>query len=228
MLGGYRLYALSYVVWPESSLLTAAKNGRYFSLGVTQIDESERGVCLNIRASRSHAGCACGPINPCLPEKCSCIKNGVQCQVDRACFPCSCSSESCCNPHGRTEFPQEEVRAYVLSVLRRSQNKFNDNSDVSPDDSSCPRTENIAPSSASNLCTTHNSCCQRQEMNAHFLTPVTRCTSIPSFHDQEECAQFETVSYSLSNDTASSSAITVEANCNWTQSDLQCALLGSV
>lgn len=87
--------------------------------GVIQLDESERGICLNIRASRSHAGCACGPANPCLPEKCSCIEDGVQCQVDRACFPCSCSSETCCNPHGRTEFPQEEVRAYVLSVLRQ-------------------------------------------------------------------------------------------------------------
>ncbi|KAA0201243.1 Cysteine/serine-rich nuclear protein 1 [Fasciolopsis buskii] len=87
--------------------------------GVTRLDESEREVCLQIRATRSRVGCDCGPRYPCTPGRCSCIEEGVQCQVDRPSFPCSCVAASCQNPNGRAEFLVEEVRSYVQTILRK-------------------------------------------------------------------------------------------------------------
>ncbi|THD22245.1 hypothetical protein D915_007016 [Fasciola hepatica] len=86
--------------------------------GVTRLDESERDVCLRIRATRSRVGCDCGPRYPCTPGRCSCIEEGIQCQVDRPSFPCSCMVTSCHNPNGRTEFSMEEVRTHVQNILR--------------------------------------------------------------------------------------------------------------
>ncbi|KAF7254849.1 hypothetical protein EG68_08118, partial [Paragonimus skrjabini miyazakii] len=92
--------------------------------GVTRLDESEREVCLRVRATRSRIGCDCGPRYPCIPGRCSCIEDGVQCQVDKAAFPCSCLAASCHNPSGRTEFSHEQVRAYVHNVLHRVNGEY--------------------------------------------------------------------------------------------------------
>ncbi|KAF8569808.1 hypothetical protein P879_06477 [Paragonimus westermani] len=92
--------------------------------GVTRLDESERAVCLSVRATRSRIGCDCGPRHPCTPGRCSCIEDGVQCQVDKAAFPCSCLATSCHNPNGRTEFSHEQVRAYVHNVLQRVNGEY--------------------------------------------------------------------------------------------------------
>ncbi|KAF5400899.1 hypothetical protein PHET_04997 [Paragonimus heterotremus] len=92
--------------------------------GVTRLDESEREVCLSVRATRSRIGCDCGPRYPCTPGRCSCIEDGVQCQVDKAAFPCSCLAASCHNPSGRTEFSHEQVRAYVHNVLHRVNGEY--------------------------------------------------------------------------------------------------------
>ncbi|KAA3677024.1 uncharacterized protein DEA37_0002054, partial [Paragonimus westermani] len=93
-------------------------------LSVTRLDESEREVCLSVRATRSRIGCDCGPRHPCTPGRCSCIEDGVQCQVDKAAFPCSCLATSCHNPNGRTEFSHEQVRAYVHNVLQRVNGEY--------------------------------------------------------------------------------------------------------
>lgn len=52
-----------------------------FTLGVVEIDESERLVCSFIRAMRSRVGCNCGPKNSCIPGQCSCADDGIPCQV---------------------------------------------------------------------------------------------------------------------------------------------------
>ncbi|KAF6778577.1 hypothetical protein AHF37_01794 [Paragonimus kellicotti] len=92
--------------------------------GVTRLDESEREVCLSVRATRLRIGCDCGPRYPCTPGRCACIEDGVQCQVDKAAFPCSCLAASCHNPSGRTEFSHEQVRAYVHNVLHRVNGEY--------------------------------------------------------------------------------------------------------
>ncbi|OON16743.1 hypothetical protein X801_07433, partial [Opisthorchis viverrini] len=100
--------------------------------GVLRLDESEREVCLQMRATRSRVGCECGPRYPCTPGRCSCIEDGVQCQVDRASFPCSCVAEQCHNPNGRTEFPQEQVKAHIQRVLKQVNEETDEKTTQSP------------------------------------------------------------------------------------------------
>ncbi|GAA52288.1 cysteine/serine-rich nuclear protein 1 [Clonorchis sinensis] len=100
--------------------------------GVLRLDESEREVCLQMRATRSRVGCECGPRYPCTPGRCSCVEDGVQCQVDRASFPCSCVAEQCHNPNGRTEFPQEQVKAHIQRVLKQVNEETNGKATQSP------------------------------------------------------------------------------------------------
>ena len=44
-----------------------------------------------------------------MPDSCPCALGQVECEVDREGFPCTCSSKSCANPHGRRFFNRNKV-----------------------------------------------------------------------------------------------------------------------
>ena len=85
--------------------------------GVKRIDTTERFECEAIRTSRVDCGCQCGPI--CLPDTCSCIVNGIACQVDKLGYPCSCEVDRCHNPEGRVEFNAIRVRRHLIHTLNK-------------------------------------------------------------------------------------------------------------
>ena len=61
-----------------------------------------------VQASRAtECGCECK--GGCVPDSCPCALGQVECEVDREGFPCTCSSKSCANPHGRRFFNRNKV-----------------------------------------------------------------------------------------------------------------------
>ena len=62
----------------------------------------------SVQASRAtECGCECK--GGCVPDSCPCALGQVECEVDREGFPCTCSSKSCNNPHGRRFFNRNKV-----------------------------------------------------------------------------------------------------------------------
>ena len=81
----------------------------------TGIDETESHEIKSIRKSRETCGCSCK--QACLKETCSCILNGIGCQLDKSKFPCSCSFRRCENPCGFKKFDVNSVRKHYDKVL---------------------------------------------------------------------------------------------------------------
>ncbi|XP_031618928.1 uncharacterized protein LOC116338033 [Contarinia nasturtii] len=85
--------------------------------GVHEIASSEKNECRDIRASREICGCSCRDY--CDPETCLCSQSGIKCQVDRASFPCGCSTDGCGNVYGRLEFNPKRVRTHFIHTIMR-------------------------------------------------------------------------------------------------------------
>jgi len=67
-----------------------------------------------LRESREKCGCSC--VGPCQPLTCQCALAGIECQVEREGFPCSCGP-SCENPEGRREFDETEVSLHYINTM---------------------------------------------------------------------------------------------------------------
>lgn len=69
-----------------------------------------------IKNSRRVCGCQCKGICG-VDENCSCFANGINCQLDRIKFPCSCSVKRCHNPFGLKRFDFKSVMQHTKSIL---------------------------------------------------------------------------------------------------------------
>lgn len=67
-----------------------------------------------LRESREKCGCSC--VGACQPQSCQCAINGIECQVEREGFPCSCGPQ-CANPEGRREFDETEVSLHYINTM---------------------------------------------------------------------------------------------------------------
>ena len=97
--------------------LTPLKNKKRISLlkdNVTSIDRSEAEDIRLIRDSRRRCGCSC--VDTCRPDTCECAINEIECQVENAGFPCSCSKK-CKNPFGRRTFDETEVQLHFIQTM---------------------------------------------------------------------------------------------------------------
>jgi len=88
------------------------------SAGVKKIDKKEARECMDIRTSRQTCGCDC--LEVCRPESCTCILDGISCQVDRESFPCSCTRDGCQNINGRHEYDPVSVRRHFIEAINRT------------------------------------------------------------------------------------------------------------
>ena len=91
--------------------------------GVEKLNSEEGIECDEIRISRQECGCYC---ESCCLETCSCAINGITCHSEDeiACFPCSCSEESCKNPEGRTEYDGETINNAREVIIKRENEKL--------------------------------------------------------------------------------------------------------
>jgi cysteine/serine-rich nuclear protein len=87
-----------------------------------EIDEEESGEILDIRKSRLVCGCQCKD-SICNKETCSCYANGIQCQLDRSKYPCSCLIKKCNNPNGLKKFDLHSVIKRSKQVLSEQENE---------------------------------------------------------------------------------------------------------
>merc|ERR550532_3951123 len=67
-----------------------------------------------LRDSREKCGCSC--VGACQPQTCQCALAGIECQVEREGFPCSCGPQ-CANPEGRREFDETEVSLHYINTM---------------------------------------------------------------------------------------------------------------
>lgn len=61
-------------------------------------------------------GCKCRFGN-CLGNYCSCMANGIECQVEDDGYPCACRKSKCKNPQGRKEYNRARIREHFLSTI---------------------------------------------------------------------------------------------------------------
>jgi hypothetical protein len=87
-----------------------------------EIDEEESNEILAIRKSRMVCGCQCKD-SICNKETCSCYANGIQCQLDRSKYPCSCLIKKCNNPNGLKKFDLHSVLKRSKQVLSEQENE---------------------------------------------------------------------------------------------------------
>jgi len=87
-----------------------------------EIDEEESDEILAIRKSRLVCGCQCKD-SICNKETCSCYLNGIQCQLDRSKYPCSCLIKKCNNPNGLKKFDLQSVVKRSKQVLTEQENE---------------------------------------------------------------------------------------------------------
>jgi hypothetical protein len=88
--------------------------------GVDELDESEAHEIELIRHSRTQCGCACKEKNMVCGEAgvaCSCVANGIPCQLDRTRYPCACTLKKCKNPYGVKRFDYRSVLRHYKKVL---------------------------------------------------------------------------------------------------------------
>lgn len=79
------------------------------------MEPSEAQEIAQVRKSREKCGCSCK--DSCETDACSCKANGIQCQLDRGRYPCSCAIRRCKNPFGLKRFDWKAVRQRYESVL---------------------------------------------------------------------------------------------------------------
>ncbi|CAL4087919.1 unnamed protein product [Meganyctiphanes norvegica] len=61
-----------------------------------------------IRSAREQVGCQCR--GTCDPVVCECALSQIECQVERAGWPCGCTRLRCKNPEGRRQYEQAKVK----------------------------------------------------------------------------------------------------------------------
>jgi len=83
--------------------------------GVTALEKAEAEQIKLIRDSRQNCGCNCKGV--CSPSTCLCSLEGIECQVERAGFPCGCSKEGCGNPSGRRAYDRTEVQLHYIETM---------------------------------------------------------------------------------------------------------------
>jgi hypothetical protein len=71
-----------------------------------------------IKVSRQVCGCVCKGVCG-QNDSCSCFANGINCQIDRWNYPCSCSQKRCKNPFGLKKFNLKSVMEHSKSVLSK-------------------------------------------------------------------------------------------------------------
>ena len=84
------------------------------------IDQNESEDINLIRKSRLLCGCMCSKMNMVCGENgdlCSCFANGINCQIDRLKFPCSCNLKKCKNLFGMKRFNPKSVLDHYKKVL---------------------------------------------------------------------------------------------------------------
>ncbi|CAF0958723.1 unnamed protein product [Brachionus calyciflorus] len=85
-----------------------------------QIDKSESEDINIIRESRRTCGCMCSKLNMICGENgdlCSCYANGINCQIDRIKFPCSCNVKRCKNLFGMKRFNPKQIQEHYKLKL---------------------------------------------------------------------------------------------------------------
>lgn len=85
-----------------------------------EIDKNESEDIKLIRKSRLVCGCICSKMNMVCGENgdlCSCFANGINCQIDRLKFPCSCNIKKCKNLYGMKRFDPKSVFNHYKKVL---------------------------------------------------------------------------------------------------------------
>lgn len=85
-----------------------------------EIDKKESEEINLIRESRLVCGCICSKMNMICGENgdmCSCFANGINCQIDRIKFPCSCNLKRCKNLYGMKRFNPKGVFDHYKKIL---------------------------------------------------------------------------------------------------------------
>lgn len=85
-----------------------------------EIDKEESDDINLVRESRKTCGCTCNKMNMVCGENgdmCSCFANGINCQIDRIKFPCSCNVKRCKNMFGMRRFNPKTVLDHYKKVL---------------------------------------------------------------------------------------------------------------
>lgn len=82
------------------------------SVELDKVDE-EDDTCRSpeievIRNDRKQVGCHC--IGACNPATCECALSEIECQVERAGWPCGCTKQRCKNPEGRRQYQQAKIK----------------------------------------------------------------------------------------------------------------------
>ncbi|CAH0562696.1 unnamed protein product [Brassicogethes aeneus] len=85
--------------------------------GVEDIDDEEKDDCNFIRNSREICGCECRDY--CDPDVCSCILAEIPCQIERANFPCGCTTDNCKNPNGCNIYNLTKVQTHYHRTIKK-------------------------------------------------------------------------------------------------------------
>ena len=86
-----------------------------------EIDLNESAEIKSINESREVCGCLCGKFNLVCGDPdndmCTCVQNGIMCQLDRFRYPCCCTVKKCKNPLGFKKFNCARVIEHYKNVL---------------------------------------------------------------------------------------------------------------